>query len=131
MSNRNDIEDVRRVLSWLVMTLAVIAACVMCYRAGYNARFTDAFETVTEEFEIVKIHPPKHFHLDLKSVETGEVFERVYVSKHMNEYRKLKIGSKFTMTRTRRIQKPDPWCFDHSELQRLVEAVIEKETSRE
>ncbi len=48
-------------------------------------------------YEVIGIDPPKHFYLDLKNVKTGIVHRQVYVSKHCNNWRKLKIGSKWDM----------------------------------
>src|ERR1044071_3496989 len=49
-------------------------------------------------YEVVKIEPPKHFHVDLKNVKTGIVTEHVYVSKHCSVYEKLPLHSRWVFT---------------------------------
>lgn len=48
-------------------------------------------------FEVTKTVPPKHFTVDLKDVETGQVFRRVYVSKRCWSWRKVAIGSTWAL----------------------------------
>lgn len=46
-------------------------------------------------YEVVGVHRPKHFMVDLREVGTGYVFKRQYVTKHCNQWRRLQIGSKW------------------------------------
>lgn len=51
--------------------------------------------TKKKTYEIVKINQPKHFYVDVRDVETGNVYKHQYVSKHCNAWRKLQIGSRW------------------------------------
>lgn len=42
-------------------------------------------------FELLKVNPPKHFYVDIKDLETGEIKVKVYVSKHCNSWRETAI----------------------------------------
>lgn len=53
-------------------------------------------KTEFKEYEVVGINPPKHFYLDLKDKKTGHLFNHVYVSKHCNNWRNLKLGSVYS-----------------------------------
>ncbi len=58
----------------------------------------------TERFQLVSVYPPKHYGVELKSVQTGQTHKRVYVSKHCNDWRKVGqplIGQEFDLTVTR------------------------------
>ena len=48
-------------------------------------------------FEVTDIDPPKYFRVDLKDVETGQVFQRVRVSKRCSAWRKVTLGSTWTL----------------------------------
>lgn len=54
-------------------------------------------QSESRTFEVTKIAPPKHFTVDLKDVKTGQVFRRVYVSKRCWSWRKVAIGSTWTL----------------------------------
>lgn len=49
-----------------------------------------------KEYEVIGIDPPKHFYLDLKDKQTGQLFNHVYVSKHCFEWQNLKLGSVYS-----------------------------------
>lgn len=58
----------------------------------------DAFTgKITKEqwksFKIISIKPPKHFYVGLQDVETGEIYENIYVRKTCGNWRNLKVGS--------------------------------------
>ena len=73
----------------LMSSIALIACTPETYEETARYRNT---------YEIIGINPPKHFYLDLKNVKTGVVHKHVYVSKHCNDWRKLKIGSRWDLT---------------------------------
>lgn len=73
-------------------------ACLVCLLTlvGCERRPPDAVVASTKKtYEIVGINQPKHFYVDLRDVETGYVYKHVYVSKHCNAWRKLKMGSQW------------------------------------
>ena len=51
----------------------------------------------TRTFEVTDINPPKRFYVDLKDVETGQTFQSVYVSKRCSTWRRVTIGSTWTL----------------------------------
>lgn len=53
--------------------------------------------TETRTFEVTDIDPPKRFYVDLKDVETGQTFSRVYVRKRCSGWRKVAIGSQWNL----------------------------------
>lgn len=48
-------------------------------------------------YELLDYDPPKHFYVELRDVKTNQVYQRVYVSKHCNEYRKLEIHGEYNL----------------------------------
>lgn len=96
-----------------------------------DLKFRHRLESVTEEVEIVKVDPPYYVYLTLKSVETGEVFPRVYVSMRYKDWQKIKVGSRFTITRTRYARRPnehpDRWIFDRKQLLAICDSLTTKE----
>lgn len=50
-----------------------------------------------KKFKILAIDPPKHVYADLQE-ENGKVHKMVYISKHCNNWRKIKIGSEIKLT---------------------------------
>jgi hypothetical protein len=53
-----------------------------------------------ERFILVKMNPPKHFYVTLKSTVDGRVYEHAYVSKHCNEFRDNTIGDEYNIQTT-------------------------------
>lgn len=49
-------------------------------------------------YEVVGIKPPKRFRVDLRDVETGQIYKSEYVSKRCSSWRKLEMGSKWKFT---------------------------------
>jgi len=71
--------------------------------------------TELRRFILVSYNPPKHFYVTLKDVETGHVFERVYVSKHCNSHRDNKLGDAYNITISKTAMSDKPadvkWLF--------------------
>lgn len=49
-------------------------------------------------YEVVGIKPPKRFRVDLRDVETGQIYKSEYVSKRCSSWRKLEMGSQWKLT---------------------------------
>lgn len=45
------------------------------------------------EYELLELDPPKHVYITIKDVKTGQVWERLYVSKHCNSWRDIPVNS--------------------------------------
>lgn len=76
--------------------------------------------------ELVGVDPPKHFYVDLKDQE-GRVYRKVYVSKHFNDWRSLKMGTKITAYRTTKKHRETgeiQYDFDHSALNTALHFII-------
>lgn len=60
--------------------------------------------STTRDYTLVAKDPPKHFYVDLKDNQTGEVLNRVYVSKHCNSHNNTAIiGKTYTLTSETRV----------------------------
>lgn len=83
-----------RYLLTLIFSLFFIAGC------GPRKDITPAtvISSKQKTYEIVDINPPKSFKVDVRDVETGYVYKSIYVSHHCNEWRKLKLGSRWYFT---------------------------------
>ena len=74
-----------------------------------------------EDFVIIGINPPKHFYLDLKRVRDGRVFTHVYVSKHCNAWRSIRIGDVIPAVVGKYKQGDDVWYdFDNSAIRDIL-----------
>lgn len=74
---------------------------------GISARnYKIQYETVVVEKKVVMVEitaiasQPKHFYIDLNDLDTGDFHHYVYVSKHFNEWGRLKFPVKFEVERT-------------------------------
>lgn len=52
--------------------------------------------SVQHKYEVIGIDPPKRFYIDLKNVETGEIFRSIYISKRCSYWQNLKMNSVWT-----------------------------------
>lgn len=77
-----------------IILLATISALTACYKPTPIEITSQEYKT----YSVTKIYPPKHFYVDLKDLKSGRVHKKVYISKHCNEWRKLKIGSQWSLT---------------------------------
>lgn len=76
----------------------IIAAVAILGLVAGCSREPDIFiGKETKTFEVIGINQPKHFYVDLKDVNTGQHYNHVYISKHCNDWRKLKMGSKWDL----------------------------------
>lgn len=79
---------------WFIGSLiALFAAGVLLAVACGPLKDRELTDFGVDDFEVTAIHPPKHFHIDLRNVRTGEELKRVRVSKHYNEWREVKVGA--------------------------------------
>lgn len=76
----------------IIFTLVSLTAC-----SGKRREEEWPIRTEYKTFEVIGVSRPKHFSIDLKDVETGEVFYKQFVSKHCNHWRNLAIGSKWVL----------------------------------
>lgn len=59
-----------------------------------DAKHIKLEKSETRTFRLVGVDPPKHFYIDIKDVETEEVTNYVYVSKHCNSWRETAVVGK-------------------------------------
>ncbi len=52
-----------------------------------------------DNYEIINLDPPKHVYVDLKRMSDGRVFTHVYVSKHLNNWENVRIGTVIALNR--------------------------------
>lgn len=62
------------------------------------------------EYVVTRVMPPKHFRFDLRDVVTGEEHNSVPISKHCHNWRKLEVGSIWSLEE-RTYQRPDGTQF--------------------
>lgn len=104
----------------LVFGTMVFRACM--FEQGYAAKIKQHWNTTLEQYQaeqeaekrvreavrinevtelrryiLVKMNPPKHFYVTLKDEQTGQVFERLYVSKHCNNFRNNQEGESYNL----------------------------------
>jgi hypothetical protein len=98
--------------------VVVATLLISCNRAERTV-----FSVETGQYEIVSLDPPKHVYVDLKRVADGRVFTHVYVSKHLNNWGNVRIGSVITLNRyTYSDGSTDVIEFDNSEILDVLES---------
>lgn len=70
----------------ILLAAAAIFAMTAC-------KGPEPIRTVEKTYEITDLKRPKHFLVTVRDVETGQVNENLYVSKHCFEWGRLKVGS--------------------------------------
>jgi hypothetical protein len=76
----------------IVILLALIPACV-------PRTDRDVLRTEYKKYVLVAVHPPKRFYVDLVEVDTWVKLTYVYVSKHCDQWGRLRVGDTFTLKR--------------------------------
>lgn len=77
----------------LTMTAALVCLGLL---AGCNRG--ELVETTQQTFEVTHVNPPKHFHVTLRNVDTGQVFEDIYVSKRCSRWEEVPVGTTLTLS---------------------------------
>lgn len=95
------------------MTIAMLVGLTGCTHG-------ELVETTQQTFEVTHVNPPKHFYVTLRNVDSGQVFEDVYVSKRCSRWEEVPVGTALTLEvgtyRTsasdtfQRIQSPSTIC---------------------
>jgi hypothetical protein len=73
-----------------VLTLIVVILIGCCHEQQPKS-----FEY--RKYVLTGINRPKHFYIDLIEVDTWSEYKRVYVSKHFNKWRSLRLGDTLTL----------------------------------
>lgn len=89
-------------LQWLlaIAGAAVLTSCVsdMVSMDSEHKRLAPKLvKTQVERFVLVKLDPPKHVYVTLKSVVDGRVYERLHVGKHCNSWRDNRDGDEYNI----------------------------------
>lgn len=102
--------------------IAVLLCGCSC-EEQHDWRLVEASRT---EYELVAWNPPKHFYVDLKDVNTGEIHRGLYISKHFNAHVNLRKGMRLFLVRQsledQRNASNKASRFDHRE---ILEALME------
>lgn len=72
----------------------IIFLLVSC--AGHQCEYE---KTEWRDYKLLGLDEPKHFYIDVQDILTGKIYKHVYVSKHCNEWRKLRIGETYKLKR--------------------------------
>lgn len=76
-------------LSMITLMAMLLPACdLIPQRVGAQA----------QRYEVISVRRPKRFRVDLRNVDTGEVFRHVSVRKRCSNWRKTQVGSVWTLT---------------------------------
>jgi hypothetical protein len=65
--------------------------------------------TELRRYKLLDMNPPKHFYVTLEDVQTKQVYERTYVSKHCNSYANNKLGDEYNISVTTYKQGDRVW----------------------
>lgn len=87
-------DDEDPIIIFLGLFLIIIFA-IFTYSI-WNRGSYEVISNLPKKYEIIGIKRPKHFQLDLKEVETGTLYDKVSVSKHCNNWRKIPLNSIYT-----------------------------------
>lgn len=75
------------------ITIALLATLVLLTGCNHG----ELVETTTQTFEVTHVDPPKHFRVTLKNVDSGQVFEDVYVSKRCSRWKEVPVGTELRL----------------------------------
>lgn len=95
-TSRDENEDFLNVLLGFMLLLAGVLGGTAIFD-----HFTEGSLIVLDKheqkYEVIGIKPPKHFQLDLRNIDTGEISKSVYISKHCMKWKNLKMGTIVTL----------------------------------
>lgn len=76
----------------LMMTAALVCVGLLagCTRG-------ELVETTQQTFEVTRVDPPKRFRVTLRNVDSGQVFEDIYVSKRCSRWKEVPVGTHLTL----------------------------------
>lgn len=80
----------------LILSLLAVATLVSCKPHDYT-KDRGFLRTEDRRYQLLDYNPPKHFYVDLKDMETGQVLKDVRVSKHCNNHRRNIKGSYYVI----------------------------------
>ena len=99
---------------------SMMIAALVCLSLLTGCSRGELVETSQQTFEVTHVKPPKRFYVTLRNVDTGQVFEDVYVAKRCSRWEEVPVGSHLTLTvgtyRTsasetfQHIESPDTIC---------------------
>lgn len=69
----------------------------------------EVVKTEVRRYKLLDMNPPKHFYVDIEDVETHQVYERRYVSKHCNNWRDNKLGDSYNIQVVTKKQGDRTW----------------------
>lgn len=80
-------------IKFSVISVLALLALMGCERAPSDPVVSKA----EKWFVVTEIHRPKHFYVGFREEGTNFQFKHQYVSKHCNDWRKLKVGSRWKL----------------------------------
>ena len=101
-SSQNDYDEIENLVKMFWMDLLCLLALMIIYILIPDDKFNHAQVTNTQKVEITLLkisHPPKHFYCDLLDKSNNIALRNHFISKHFNDWRKLKPGSSFKAKR--------------------------------
>lgn len=128
-------KEILQFFAGIFLLIAVMLGLIWTWQTvGYRCKLFGHEEELGKEvveMEFVRVaSPPKHFYCNIIDRTAGLQYSRMFVSKHFNEWRQLKPGTKFTTWRYkyRTIYYNTPWDgkvyyeypFIHNELKRSI-----------
>ena len=110
-------------------TAAALAATALTAALTLTACGAEEIHSVEKTYEITAIDPPKRFYVSVRDVETGEVSEKIYVSKRCSSWQKLEIGSQWTF-QEKTYRKDDGTTFTGVSVSGLCDRLAKGETGK-
>lgn len=95
-TSRDENEDFLNVLLGFMLLLAGVLGGTAIWEHVTKGSII-VLDKHEQKYEVIGIKPPKHFQLDLRNVDTGEISKSVYISKHCMKWKNLKIGAIVTL----------------------------------
>lgn len=115
-------------LAGLILTSPMLIMIVWLWIFPPEHTKYEALKKEAVQVQIVGINPPKHFYVDLK--EGAVIHRKVYVSKHFNEFRRIRLGTSITAFKTTLKHKETGelrYEFDSSALRAAIESSLQPE----
>ena len=89
----SEINRALKICTFILVTMWVVMIVAKCN----SIKKLISVEDRIESFELVEVDPPKHFYVRLLHLPSHEL-HRVFISKHFNRWREIKLHSKFELT---------------------------------
>lgn len=88
----NQLSAINSTKATLKRSLGVVLSCMWILGCGGCSEEKIYVSKEIRKYEVVSIHPPKHFNVDLLDVETHRLFKGQGWSKHCSSWKRARLG---------------------------------------